>query len=134
MIVIKHRTTGERMIVTSLNGYDLAIWEATAETVPADFKTRAYTTINGVLAPVPTPERRFTKPEFLDLWTPAETVTVMQSTDAMMAFFWARTLAWDGVFLLSDARVESGIVQALALNILTEARAARIRAGLPPQV
>ena len=83
-------------------------------------------------AAMPTPERRFSKPEFLDLWTPAETVAVMQSTDPMMSYFWARTLAWDGVFLLSDTRVIAGTMQAVALGILTQARADRIRAGLPP--
>jgi hypothetical protein len=134
MITIRNLETDEREFVASLDGIDLAVWEATDEPVPSDLAARAYTVIDGALAPVPEPERRFTKPEFLDLWTPAETVAVMQSTDPLMAFFWARTLAWDGVFLLSDERVIAGATQAVTLNILTQARADRILAGLPPQV
>ncbi len=134
MITIRNLETDERQFVASLDGIDLAVWEETDEPVPDDLATRAYTTIDGALAPVPEPERAFTKPEFLDLWTPTETVAVMQSTDPTMAFFWARTLAWDGTFLLSDERVTAGIAQAQTLNILTEARAARILAGLPPLV
>ena len=131
-MTIRHKTTEERQFVSSLDGVDLDVWETTDEPVPADLATRAYVTIEGALVPKPEPERGFTKSEFLDLWTPAETVAVMQSTDALMAYFWARTLAWDGLFLLSDSRLIAGAMHALSLNILTQARADRILAGLPP--
>jgi hypothetical protein len=82
---------------------------------------------------LPPPERRLTKPEFLDLWTPLETVTVMQTTDGLMAYLWARTLAWDGPFLMSDSRVIAGITRAQELAIITPESAARKLAGLLPE-
>lgn len=133
MIVFRNLETDERQIVAALDGIDLDLWEVTDEDVPNDPESRPYVVIDGALAPVPAPERRFSKPEFLDLWTPAETVAVMKSTDPMMAFFWARTLAWDGVFLLSDSRVIAGAARAVELEILTQTRADRILSGRPPE-
>ena len=132
MITIRHLETDERRFFASLDGVDLGVWEPTDEPVPDDLETRAYVTIEGGLVPKPEPERGFRKSEFLDLWTPAETVAVMQSADPLMAYFWARTLAWDGLFLLSDSRIIAGAMHALSLNILTQARADHILAGLPP--
>lgn len=129
MITIKHKTTGKVQFVTSLAGINLTTWEATATPAPGDLASKAYRGVDGVAVPV---ERALSKTEFLDLWTPGETVAVMQSTDPMMAFFWARTLAWDGEFLLSDSRIIAGAQHAQSLNILTAARATRILSGQPP--
>jgi hypothetical protein len=130
MIALRNIETGEVQFVFTLDGIDPAVWEETGEPVPTDLESVAYAVQGETLAPV---ERRLTKPEFLDLWTPAETVAVMQSTDVTMAYLWARTLAWDGPFLLSDARVLAGIDQAETLELITPASAARKRAGLPPE-
>lgn len=86
--------------------------------------------VNAAEALLPPPERRFTKPEFMALWTPLETVSVMRSTDHLLSYFWANLLAWDGVILLSDSRIAAGIYQAEQVGVLTAERAARIRAGL----
>jgi hypothetical protein len=120
---------GVRQIVASLDGVDLTVWHDSGEAVPQDLESRAYATINGVLAA----DRRFTKAEFMDLWTPAETVAMMRSPDALLAYFWLRVLASDGDVTMLDSRTVAGIAQAVTAGILTTARAARIRAGLPPE-
>lgn len=84
------------------------------------------------VALLPPPERRLSKPEFLDLWTPLETVAVMETTDGLMKYLWARTLAWDGPFLMSDSRVVAGIMRAEELGIITPGSAALKLAGQAP--
>lgn len=129
MIVIKHRTTGERRFVLSLNGEDMTVWQETTETVPTDIATRAYVTVNGALVPKPPVMPLF---DYLRLWTPAEALAVEDTSDTELryAFLLLRGLI---TVDLSVAEVQAGIARARTLGILTEARAARISAGLPPQ-
>ena len=128
MIVIKHRTTGERQFVRSLNGVDMATWESTSEDVPADFATRAYSTVNGTLVAKPPVLPLF---NYLLLWTAAEALAVEDTTDPELrrAYQLLRALATVDLAL---PEVQAGIARALQLNILTPARAERIAAGLPP--
>jgi hypothetical protein len=130
VIALQNADTGEIQFVEALDGVDLALWLEVEIERPADLESTAYVVVDGELVPAP---RRLSKPEFLDLWSPLETVAVMQSSDGMMAYLWARTLAWDGVFLLSDERVLAGIDHAEAIGLITAESAARKRAGLPPQ-
>ena len=69
---------------------------------------------------------------FIALWLPIEAVTVMRSTDDLMLYFWTQVLAVDSLNL-GNSRVAAGVAHAVSLNIITEARAARILAGLPPE-
>jgi hypothetical protein len=128
VIVIKHRATGERQFVSSLDGVDLAVWESTAEQVPRDIATRAYRTVNGTLVAKAPVMPLF---NYLLLWTAAEALAVEDATDAELrrAYQLLRALA---TVDLSVAEVQAGIARAQTLGILTEARAARISAGLPP--
>ena len=71
--------------------------------------------------------------DFVALWTPAETLAVMQTTSPEMAVAWAMTLASPQIHL-DNPLVLAGIALAESLDILTPARAARIRAGLPPEI
>jgi hypothetical protein len=130
MIALRNLDTGELQFVEALDGIDLAVWEVADIEPPDDLATRAYFVRDGVLVPA---ERRLTKSEFLDLWTLDETVAVMETADSTLKWLWARTLAWDGIFLLSDVRVLAGIDRAEQIGILTAESAARKRAGLPPE-
>lgn len=71
--------------------------------------------------------------QYVLLWPPAADLAVKQSADPQMAR--ARSLfeAWEGPISLADPLVIAGIDRAQALNILTEAQALRIKAGLPPE-
>jgi hypothetical protein len=129
VITIRHLETGERQFVASLDGIDLEVWEETAEPVPADLAARAWVVVDGELQPAP---RSMPVIDFLLLWTPAETLAVMQTTSPMMAVAWSQTLASPRINL-SDERVIAGAELAVSLGILTEARAARILAGLAPE-
>jgi hypothetical protein len=129
VIVIRHLETGERQFVASLDGVDLERWEETTEAVPDDLATRAYIVIDGDLQPKPPVLPLF---QYLRLWTPAEALAVeaTTNTDLRYAFFLLRSTA---TVDLGVAEVQQGIALAVTLGILTEARAARIRAGLPPE-
>jgi hypothetical protein len=70
--------------------------------------------------------------EFLMLWTPTEILAVMQTTSPDMAVAWALTIASPSIDLGNDL-VTQGVALAVKLGILTDARAARILAGLPPK-
>jgi len=128
VITIRHLLTGEHQFVAALDGIDPDVWEATAEVVPTDLASRAYTTVDGALKPKPPVMSRF---DYLRLWTPAEALAVQDSSNADLR--WAFLLL-NGLETVDLAvpEVQQGIAAALALNILTEARAARIAAGLPP--
>jgi hypothetical protein len=69
--------------------------------------------------------------DYLRLWTQTEALAVEASTDADLrwAYLLVRSLQ---TVDLGVSEVQAGIARALALGILTEARAARIAAGLPP--
>lgn len=128
MITIRHLETYERRFVASLDGIDLAEWEASDEDVPEDLETRAYQGGPGSLVARPPVMPLF---DYLRLWTPTEALAVEASTDEAMryALFLLRALV---TVDLSATEVQAGILKALELGILTEARAARIMAGLPP--
>ena len=129
MMTIRHLETGERQFVESLDGIDLAVWEATSEPVPADLAERAYVVVAGNLQPKPPVLERF---DFIRLWTPAEILAAQTSTDdtIRLALFY---LSGAANIDLGEPAVQLGILTAQSLNIITEARAARILAGLPPE-
>ena len=77
---------------------------------------------------VPPPISRAT---FIALWTPAEAVAVYRSPDDHMVYFWTQVLAADTIHL-GNSRVAAGVGHAVALSILTPARAAQILAGMAP--
>lgn len=128
-MTIRNIQTGERQFVASLDGVDLAVWEATGEAVPDDLAARAYAVVDTQLQPKPPVMPLF---DYLRLWTPTEAMAVEASTDQAMryALFLLRALV---TVDLATTEVQAGILKARELNILTEARAARIMAGLPPE-
>jgi hypothetical protein len=128
VIVLRHLETDARQIVASLDGIDLDVWEATEEDVPADLASRAYTVVDGDLVPRPPVMPLF---QYLLLWTATEALAVEDTTDPELrrAYQLLRALATVDLAL---PEVQAGIARARQLNILTEARAARIAAGLPP--
>lgn len=128
MITIKNKTTGSRQFVSALDGIDMAVWETTAEPVPTDLAARAYTVVGGELKAKPPVLPLF---NYLLLWTAAEALAVEDTSDTELrrAYQLLRALATVDLAL---PEVQAGIARALQLNILTEARAARIAAGLPP--
>jgi hypothetical protein len=69
--------------------------------------------------------------EYLLLWTQAERTAVRGSTNAALVDAYHLLLATPTVDL-ANADILAGIALAESLGILTQARAARIRAGLPP--
>jgi hypothetical protein len=69
--------------------------------------------------------------DYVRLWTMEERIAVRASNNAMLVDAYFLLLATPTVDL-GNAEVIAGIDLAQSLNILTEARANRIKAGLPP--
>lgn len=72
--------------------------------------------------------------EWIRLWTQAERAAVRATTDEAVADYWMQFSVWEGPVNINDPLIGVGIAAALDASILTEARAARIAAGLPPVV
>jgi hypothetical protein len=71
--------------------------------------------------------------DYMRLWTPTERAAVRATTSEILADAYHLMMA-SPIISLSNADVIAGIDLAQSLGILTEARAGRIKAGLPPQV
>jgi len=127
MIAVRNTETGETQIVASASGYDAPLWEVLAIEVPADLGPLGLDVVGDALV---TPPRTLPLFTFLDLWTPAETIAVMQTESQMLAYAWARTLA-SPVINLGDSRVIAGVQIAVMAGVLTQARADAILAGEP---
>ena len=69
--------------------------------------------------------------DYMRLWTATERAAVRATTNETLADAYHLMLA-SPIISLNNAEVIAGIDLAQSLNILTEARAARIKAGLPP--
>lgn len=130
MITIKHKTTGEVQFVASLGGIDPGVWAVTAEPVPGDLASKAYRGVAGV--PVPVVSRRLSFLNYLLLWTPAEVAGVRAAASDDLQYLFELARAAPEIDL-DAAPVIQGVTLAVQLEILTEARAARILAGLPPE-
>lgn len=71
--------------------------------------------------------------DWIQLWTPAEMYGVKASADPEMAVHWMMLQMWEGPINIRNPAIIAGVERARACGILTDERAARIRAGLPPE-
>lgn len=136
MITIRHRVTGAIEFVETLGGIDPAVWEETAQPVPADLGAVAYVAGDGGLA-VAQP-RVLTARESLALLSATERGRLLSATVAQLQQLVVAALAVDRVVIGSIEHAQA-VALMLGLGIFDgatpaeqQARAAAVQAGLQP--